>query len=215
MSDRAIDLKHHVVIDPMMIVPFDSNVDEHADSFIAHLQRQGHLPINILGHMAGLLCHGRNALARAGQARGSNPCALLHPRPTESCAVHPALAARHSALFLWVPCPMIFQADEVIAAWGFRYSGLAWTWVKFNPATRKLAFGPGYGTRKNCEPCLLARRSQPKMKARSVRDLSIAPARRPSAHRFHLIRQIKPRLLHMIRGSGVRFPPPLPIKSIT
>jgi len=90
------------------------------------------------------------------------------------------LAARHSALFLWVPWPMMNQANTIIEAWGFRYSGLAWTWVKFNPATGKYAFGPGYGTRKNCEPCLLARRGQPKVKSRSVRDLIFAPRREHS-----------------------------------
>jgi N6-adenosine-specific RNA methylase IME4 len=47
---------------------------------------------------------------------------------------------------------------------------LAWEWLKFNPVTGKAAFGPGYGTRKNVEPCLLARRGSPVLKNRSVRD---------------------------------------------
>ena len=90
------------------------------------------------------------------------------------------LAALDAALFLWVPYPAIFMARDIIKAWGFRYSGLAWVWIKFNPATGKYAFGTGYGTRKNCEQCLLARRGSPNLKRRSVRDLILAPRREHS-----------------------------------
>lgn len=75
---------------------------------------------------------------------------------------------------------MIFHAERVINAWGFKYSGLAWEWIKRNPATGKYAFGAGYGTRKNVEPCLLARRGAPKLKDRSVRDFMFAPRREHS-----------------------------------
>jgi N6-adenosine-specific RNA methylase IME4 len=54
---------------------------------------------------------------------------------------------------------------SVIKAWGFAYAGLAWEWIKYNPDTDKYAFGPGYGTRKNLEPCLLCTRGEPRLRA--------------------------------------------------
>lgn len=90
------------------------------------------------------------------------------------------IAAPHSVLFLWVTWPMIFAAQEVIKSWGFEYSGLAWEWIKYNSDTNKYAFGCGYGTRKNVEPCLLARRGKPKLKSRSVRDILFAKRREHS-----------------------------------
>jgi N6-adenosine-specific RNA methylase IME4 len=90
------------------------------------------------------------------------------------------LAARDCALFLWWTWPLIFKAERIIEAWGFTYSGLAWEWLKFNPKTGRYAFGGGYGTRKNCEPCLLARRGSPKILSRSERDHIIAPRREHS-----------------------------------
>src|SRR5262245_61157714 len=79
-------------------------------------------------------------------------------------------AADDAALFIWGTWPTIFQTERVINAWGFTYSGLAWEWFKYNPVTNKAAFGCGYGTRKNLEPCLLALRGSPELKSRSARD---------------------------------------------
>jgi N6-adenosine-specific RNA methylase IME4 len=89
-------------------------------------------------------------------------------------------AAEDCVLFLWCTWPMIFEARHVIGSWGFRYSGLAWEWIKFNPVTEKFAFGTGYGTRKNVEPCLLARRGSPKLLSRSERDFIFSPQREHS-----------------------------------
>lgn len=91
-----------------------------------------------------------------------------------------ALAAENCALFLWCTWPTIFQAEFVMTRWGFRYSGLAWEWIKFNPDTGKYAFGPGYVTRKNMEPCLLAVRGAPKPLRHDVRDFLMAPRREHS-----------------------------------
>lgn len=91
-----------------------------------------------------------------------------------------ALAAPDCALFFWSTWPRIFDSKIIMQRWGFKYSGLAWEWLKYNPATRKFAFGPGYGTRKNCEPCLLARRGSPKLFSRSERDFIFAPRREHS-----------------------------------
>lgn len=99
----------------------------------------------------------------------------------EMCALPVSMVgADDCALFLWCTWPTIFQAQKVIKAWGFKYSGLAWEWLKYNPKTGKFAFGGGYGTRKNLEPCLLARRGKPNLLTKSERDFIIAPRRKHS-----------------------------------
>jgi len=91
-----------------------------------------------------------------------------------------SLAAKDAALFMWATWPTLPQAFKVIDAWGFTYKGLAWEWIKFNPATGKYAFGTGYGTRKNVEPCLLATRGAPTRLSASVRDIIMSPRREHS-----------------------------------
>jgi N6-adenosine-specific RNA methylase IME4 len=76
----------------------------------------------------------------------------------------PVLAADDCALFIWCTWPLMPVWQRVITAWRFEYSGLAWEWIKFNEQTGKYAFGPGYGTRKNLEPCLLATRGNPSLR---------------------------------------------------
>ena len=85
----------------------------------------------------------------------------------EICAIPvELLAARHAALFLWVTWPMMPHWMGVVRSFGFDYAGLAWEWTKYNPHTGKYAFGPGYGTRKNLEPCLLCTRGAPPLRDR-------------------------------------------------
>jgi N6-adenosine-specific RNA methylase IME4 len=90
------------------------------------------------------------------------------------------VAAKDCALFMWCTWPTIFHAERVANAWGFKYSGLAWEWIKRNPRTGKYAFGGGYGTRKNLEPCLLFRRGAPRVMSRSERDFMYGPRREHS-----------------------------------
>jgi N6-adenosine-specific RNA methylase IME4 len=123
-------------------------------------------------------------LWRPWSAKGAGRSAQRHYRceAVERIAALPvaAIMAPDSVLFLWCTWPLIFTAKEIIEAWGFTYSGLAWEWLKYNPATGKYAFGLGFGTRKNLEPCLLARRGNPKRLSASVRDFIIAPRREHS-----------------------------------
>lgn len=107
--------------------------------------------------------------------------------PTDIIAAQPIQDMIHPdgcVLFMWCTWPHIFSAEKVIEGWGFQYSGLAWEWDKYNPVTGKRAFGGGYGTRKNLEPCLLARTANFKLKtelkSRSVRDLIRQPRRENS-----------------------------------
>lgn len=73
------------------------------------------------------------------------------------------LAAPDCAVLPWVTWPLMPWWNVVLKAWGFEFKGLAWEWIKFNPETGKYAFGPGYGSRKNLEPCLLAARGSPSL----------------------------------------------------
>lgn len=81
------------------------------------------------------------------------------------------LAADDCAMFIWVTWPLMPQWTRIINAWGFTFAGLAWEWIKFNPRTGKYAFGPGYGTRKNVEPCLLCTKGSPSLRAELPADM--------------------------------------------
>lgn len=91
------------------------------------------------------------------------------------------LAADRCALFLWATMPMLPEALDVMAAWGFSYRTAGFTWAKQTSTGRKWHFGMGYWTRANCELCLLGVRGQnPERLARNVRQLIVAPVRKHS-----------------------------------
>lgn len=102
------------------------------------------------------------------------------------------LAAPDCHLFLWCTGPCLPQAFSVITAWGFRYSGVAFTWVKLKrshnamqlrmlpTAESDLHVGLGFTTRKNAEFCLLARRGNAKRVAKNVREIILSPVREHS-----------------------------------
>ena len=95
-------------------------------------------------------------------------------------------------LFLWTTGPCLPQAFEVIKAWGFRYSAVAFTWVKLKKsydahqlrclptAEADLHVGLGLTTRKNAEFCLLARRGNCKRESKKVREIIMSPVREHS-----------------------------------
>lgn len=102
------------------------------------------------------------------------------------------LAAPDAHLFLWTTGPCLRQSFEVMDAWGFRYSAVAFTWVKLkrshNPlqlralpmAEADLHVGLGLTTRKNAEFVLLGRRGNAKRQAKDVREIIMAPVREHS-----------------------------------
>jgi N6-adenosine-specific RNA methylase IME4 len=86
------------------------------------------------------------------------------------------LAAKDCALFLWVTWPFMPIWHEVIEAWGFNYSSLAFDWIKLKPNGEDLRrSGNGYGTIANAEPCLLARRGHPLRLAADVHSIIMSP----------------------------------------
>lgn len=102
------------------------------------------------------------------------------------------LAAKDAHLFIWTTGPCLRQTFEVIEAWGFRYSAVAFTWVKLkrshNPTQLRvlptseadLHVGLGLTTRKNAEFCLLARRGNARREAKNVREIILSPVREHS-----------------------------------
>lgn len=109
------------------------------------------------------------------------------------------IAAPNCHLFLWTTGPMLPHSLEVMEAWGFRYSTVAFNWVKlargFDPTEclhRVLEpddfhTGLGLTTRKNTEIVLLGRRGSPRRVGKDVRELLFAPVRAHSE---------KPREIH-------------------
>lgn len=90
------------------------------------------------------------------------------------------LAARDCALFMWTTSSHLAEAVELIAAWGFTFKSLALVWVKIDRQGRPL-MGHGYGTRQECEVCLLGTRGKPKRQDAGVRQVIMAPRGRHSA----------------------------------
>lgn len=94
----------------------------------------------------------------------------------EICALPVAeIAAKDSALFLWVTFPNLPYAFDVIKAWGFQYSTVAFVWVKRNKKSPGYFVGLGHWVRANAEICLLATKGHPQRIAKNVRQIIDAP----------------------------------------
>jgi len=103
------------------------------------------------------------------------------------------VAAKDSWLFLWTTGPHLRQAFDVIDAWGFKYSGMGFVWVKLNKNSTTLFFsendifmGGGYTTRKNAEFCLLARKGAPRRLSAGVHEIIVSPRREHSRKPDHV-----------------------------
>lgn len=95
-------------------------------------------------------------------------------------------------LFLWVTGPQIPAGLDVMEAWGFRFSTVAFTWAKLKRSRDAGQFGLcvtvaddfhtglGLTTRKNAEFVLLGRRGNPRREARDVRELIVSAVREHS-----------------------------------
>lgn len=102
------------------------------------------------------------------------------------------LCAKDCHLFLWATAPNLLEAIDTMQAWGFRYSTMAFVWVKqkrsfqpdqfrFAPGSESdLHVGLGHTTRKNAEYVLLGRRGSPKRLAKNIREIILAPVRQHS-----------------------------------
>lgn len=132
-------------------------------------------------------------LPRAKQ-RENNPARHYQTMTLQDIKALPVsqIAADDCVLLLWAVDPMIPQALEVGAAWGFTYKTVAFYWAKLRregstrhllhdePAHKLFPMGTGYWTRPNPEQCLLFTRGKPKRISAAVRKLIIAPRREHS-----------------------------------
>jgi N6-adenosine-specific RNA methylase IME4 len=106
--------------------------------------------------------------------------------------------AEDAWLFLWIPDPHLPRLIEVMSAFGFTFSGRAFTWIKtlasLSQSSRWIAtdeieamlhLGLGKTTRKNSESCWIGRRGKPKILSHSVREVIVSPrqehSRKPTA----------------------------------
>lgn len=123
----------------------------------------------------------------AGPTRGIGACHHYNQMPTaQLCDLDvQSVTAERSHLYLWATMPLLPDALRVMDAWGFKFSTVAFCWVKMNRKRWRDAvgavlqtqmfggniagdfldaltfFGPGFYTGSNIELVLLGTRGQP------------------------------------------------------
>lgn len=98
------------------------------------------------------------------------------------------VVARDCHCFLWIPGPFLNKAEQVLNAWGFKFSTDAFVWIKLRRGlgrdqyqlltpeefVRLLHMGTGHTTRKNAEFCILGRRGNPDRLAADVHEIIVS-----------------------------------------
>jgi N6-adenosine-specific RNA methylase IME4 len=90
------------------------------------------------------------------------------------------IADKDCVLFLWTTDTHLPIALEVMAAWGFKYRTIGFTWAKTHAKSGKFVTGCGWWTRANCEHCLMGTKGRPRRLARDVKRLVVADRREHS-----------------------------------
>ena len=102
------------------------------------------------------------------------------------------VVAKNAHLFLWVTGPCLVQGQhlQIMEAWGFRPSAMAFVWIKSKVGTIKQACsfvdhhafskGMGHTTRQNAEYVVLGRRGSPKRLTKAMHQLIVSPKREHS-----------------------------------
>lgn len=100
-------------------------------------------------------------------------------------------------LFIWSPWAFLEQVLRVIKAWDFEFSSIGFTWVKLRRGhtgelmtRRSVHMTTGYTTRKNTEPCWIARRGSPKRNHADIQEVVFAPIREHSRKPDEVARRI-------------------------
>lgn len=100
------------------------------------------------------------------------------------------LAGGDCLLVMWATAPMLPQAIETMAAWGFRYV-TAGAWAKQSKTGKKWAFGTGYVLRSAAEIYLVGSNGVPPYGAKNIRNLIVAPVREHSRKPDEMHQQIE------------------------
>lgn len=99
------------------------------------------------------------------------------------------VAADDAALFLWITGPFLAIGAHlpIMKAWGFKPSGMGFTWAKLNRKASSLFtyqgdhfMGGGLTTRKSAEFCLIGKRGRSVRKNAGVREMIVSPVREHS-----------------------------------
>jgi N6-adenosine-specific RNA methylase IME4 len=100
------------------------------------------------------------------------------------------LAAPDCALFLWITGPFLALGAHVpiMQTWGFKPSGLGFTWIKLKQGASErlfldmhdLAMGPGFTTRKNAEFCVIGKRGRSVRQDKGVHEVILERVREHS-----------------------------------
>lgn len=113
------------------------------------------------------------------------------------------MAATDCHLFLWSSAPFLQAHLGMLKGWGFKYSSIAFTWVKLKEGVDPHQFsiahlvdedfhvGMGLTTRKNTELVILGRRGSPQRLSKSVREVILAPVREHSRKPDEVYRRIE------------------------
>ena len=118
----------------------------------------------------------------------------------------PLIACPDSILFMWVTMPKLREGLDLMAAWGFTYKTVAFTWVKRNRLAPTWFWGMGRWTRANAELVVLGTRGKPQRQhagVHSVIDAPIGPhSRKPSETRDRIVSLMgdRPRIELFARG---------------
>ncbi|MBB4267712.1 MT-A70 family methyltransferase [Roseospira visakhapatnamensis] len=100
------------------------------------------------------------------------------------------LAAGDCLLCLWATAPMLPQALEVMAAWGFTFKTMG-VWAKQSKRGDKQAFGTGYILRSAAEPYLIGTVGRVRVLSHSVRNCIQAPIREHSRKPAEIYRDLE------------------------
>lgn len=113
--------------------------------------------------------------SKKGQGRSAESHYPTMPKSEIQRLPVPRICAKDSVLFLWVTAPCLEEGLELIAAWGYTYKTVAFTWIKQCRKSEKIFTGMGYYTRANAEFCLLATKGKIlKRKSHSVSSVVLS-----------------------------------------
>ena len=90
------------------------------------------------------------------------------------------ISNENCALFLWVTYPLLHEGIETLKRWGFKYTTVAFTWIKTNKNNGQPFVGLGNWTRANAEICLLGFKGKFKRRSNKVRQVILSPLREHS-----------------------------------
>ena len=90
------------------------------------------------------------------------------------------LADKNCLLFMWVTYPHLEKSFEVIEAWGFKYSTVAFEWLKMTTTGKNVCFMGSWTCGGGIELCLLAHKGSVPRIAKNIRKMIIAQRREHS-----------------------------------